>query len=580
MKHSYILCILLHISLVVMSVVLVWLTMARKEHNITFSIDYQEIVSFWCRIVTTVFATRSAILHSTKQFCTLTEMHDQISAWGGIGAAVSILYTQVTLPSSFLRIFWICLYLSTISVLNVTTPALVSVESFNFSISTTVKTQSIPQWSTSGDRSTLLLLQNNAAFLPWIDHLDQAKKLGLSKGSLYDVMVEAYPGSEMADISAMGFNISCGYIPSVLIKEVHPESLGMPLGAGVPLYNISFPTEGLNTIVMGNTNLTANEEKSEPDKTLEKIVNPKLEVPADSIILYTQNPISDTNGKIGHAVKLPNLNVTLQFLQCSDSVVLQMGKVDTGSRKIIPNSLHPTVYKNHSSWRSYNPFPKAANSTSLLEGDYWAQILSGLDDPQILVTTSGKSFNGWGTYESIDWGSMYLMQQLGLEPSLPSDDGGPIKSSAGQLLYLHDIENAVSNLVASIFWTGGHIHPSSIAMKGIETTWNIGHIYPPILSTGNTTVERVVFAVRLNAAIGLGASMLLLILAIMFSAGTHSSNPHLSSMGFLQIIWVFEHHPELLEILEQVEDPTDYNLRAAGLVKVRLFDAIQLEQEE
>jgi hypothetical protein len=78
----------------------------------------------------------------------------------------------------------------------------------------------------------------------------------------------------------------------------------------------------------------------------------------------------------------------------------------------------------------------------------------------------------------------------------------------------------------------------------------------------------------LQVSIGLGASILLLILAIMFSAGTHNSNPHLSSMGFLQIIWVFEHHPELSEILEQVEDPTEYNLRAAGFVKVRLLDAM------
>jgi hypothetical protein len=68
--------------------------------------------------------------------------------------------------------------------------------------------------------------------------------------------------------------------------------------------------------------------------------------------------------------------------------------------------------------------------------------------------------------------------------------------------------------------------------------------------------------------------MLLLLLAITFSAGTRSSKPGLSGMGFLQIIWVFEHHPELSGILEQVEDPTDYNLRVAGLVKVRLSDAL------
>jgi hypothetical protein len=87
-----------------------------------------------------------------------------------------------------------------------------------------------------------------------------------------------------------------------------------------------------------------------------------------------------------------------------------------------------------------------------------------------------------------------------------------------------------------------------------------------------------VFDPLTQASIGLGASILLLILAVMLSAGTRTSNSGLNSLGFLQIVWVFEHHPELSEILEQVEDPTDYNLRAAGLFKVRLLDAAEPEK--
>ncbi|KAJ7819875.1 hypothetical protein B0H13DRAFT_1921498 [Mycena leptocephala] len=100
--------------------------------------------------------------------------------------------------------------------------------------------------------------------------------------------------------------------------------------------------------------------------------------------------------------------------------------------------------------------------------------------------------------------------------------------------------------------------------------------HPPVLATGNTTVEQAVPAARLDVSIGLGASILLVILVITFSAGTSSSQPCLSGMGFLHMIWVFEHHPELSGILEQVEDPTTYNLRVAGLVKVRLADALQI----
>jgi hypothetical protein len=76
----------------------------------------------------------------------------------------------------------------------------------------------------------------------------------------------------------------------------------------------------------------------------------------------------------------------------------------------------------------------------------------------------------------------------------------------------------------------------------------------------------------LQVSISLGASILLLILVFVFSLGEDRSNPSITSMGFLQIIWVFEHHPELSNVLEQVKDPTDHNLRAAGMVKVCLLD--------
>jgi hypothetical protein len=48
-------------------------------------------------------------------------------------------------------------------------------------------------------------------------------------------MIEAYPGSAAAQVQAVGFNITCGYIPGVAVKE----------DGGPPFYDISFPTEGL-----------------------------------------------------------------------------------------------------------------------------------------------------------------------------------------------------------------------------------------------------------------------------------------------------------------------------------------------
>ncbi|KAJ7895722.1 hypothetical protein B0H13DRAFT_2523798 [Mycena leptocephala] len=397
--------------------------------------------------------------------------------------------------------------------LHITTPALISVETFDFIISSTVTTQSTPQWSNSTDNSTLLYMQRGGAFVEWLGCLDESKKLGLYNGSLYDVLTSPYPDSGTGNVSAVGFNITCGSAPDVVIKMVSEHTMEDRY------YNISFPSDNVYNV---------------------------------SLLLPPVNMVSDSEGTLGSRVALSS-NISLQVIQCSKSVVSQQAQVHTDSRQIIPGSLNPVMQKTYSRWQTHDKLLQTANRTTLLEGDYWAEIVT---NSPLTGVIDEMSF--------LRWGEIYLQDKLHL-----TSKGVPL-----QLLYLHDIENALSNLVASIFWIGGHVHQTPMAMADYTEPDERENIHPPTLSTGNTTVQEVVAAARLDASIGLGASMLLLLLAITFSAGTRSSKPGLSGMGFLQIIWVFEHHPELSGILEQVEDPTDYNLRVAGLVKVRLSDAL------
>jgi hypothetical protein len=42
-------------------------------------------------------------------------------------------------------------------------------------------------------------------------------------------------------------------------------------------------------------------------------------------------------------------------------------------------------------------------------------------------------------------------------------------------------------------------------------------------------------------------------------------------MGMLHVFWLFRNHPDLADQLEHVEDPTTYNLRAAGMIRVLLL---------
>ncbi|KAJ6525232.1 hypothetical protein DFH09DRAFT_1095708 [Mycena vulgaris] len=453
-----------------------------------------------------VFLTqKQAITAVIQQYSILTVTHDKVSAWTGIGSAVSTLYKQWELPVSFLGTISICLYLSSISILHITTSALFSVETFNSILTSTVETQSIPEWSDPSHNSTIGFMQSSGAFLPWMGALDDSKMIGLYNGSLYDVLTLPLPGNGTTQVSAIGFNITCGYIPA---EFVGTELDGL-------LLNISFPMEDTYKLVYNYSGVNS-------------ILMRKV---ANMIILFTQNTVIDSGGNKGFPLILDS-SLSLQFIGCVKSLTSQIAQVHLNSRAIIPGSLEPTTYKNHSKWYEYGTLPRATNGTALLEDNTWAQV--------VVITPGSYVPNGED----------------------PDSSNG---LSSGELYNQ----------------TCGHIHPTPVTLEGTildddTVTLAAGEIInPPILSTGSATVEDVVSAARLDpkpqmnlwaASIGLGVSLLLLSLAVMFSIETTSNSP-LSGLGFLQIVWLLQHHPDLSDIIEQIENPTDYNLRVAGLVK-------------
>ncbi|KAF7368113.1 hypothetical protein MSAN_00877500 [Mycena sanguinolenta] len=102
----------------------------------------------------------------------------------------------------------------------------------------------MPEWSNMTDKdNTLRLLSDGGAFLPWITNLDPALTLGLSNGSLYDVLQTASSGDGSAEISAVGFNITFGYIPGLAAKDLGYNEMGYT-------YNISSPAGDFQWIVL------------------------------------------------------------------------------------------------------------------------------------------------------------------------------------------------------------------------------------------------------------------------------------------------------------------------------------------
>ncbi|KAJ7144605.1 hypothetical protein C8R44DRAFT_865510 [Mycena epipterygia] len=466
-------------------------------------------------------------------------MHDDILSWSGIGSGLASLSNQLAVPASVTGTLAIAGYLSTIAFLHLTTPALFALQTFNQTFPSNVSTRVIPQWNTSDYNATSLFLQDVGDFLPWIQNLKGTSTRGLLNGSLYEVLTELGPGTALARVSAVGFNVSCGMASLVtLTPNNSPDSTPDSDGRR---WNISLQNEGQL--------LSFQPSSSGPDVLTMNAMNPDYLTSWTSLVLYATNTVFDSHGNTGYQLPLnppmgPNSTVSdLQIFQCSQSLVVQPGEVDTESGLIIGSSLEPSIYKTASTWNLYEA-PQlviATNSTPLESGEWPMPGKTESTVPMSLFPQDWSKFS---------WMDLYLMQRLGLDPSWIRS--GVVSAPASEL-HLHDVENALSTLVASYFWIGE----------------------PPILSVGSTIVDRIEPAARLNlnviaVSLGLGASIFSFLLALTFMARVGAPRASITGVGILQMIWLWRNHPRLAGELEQVEEPTDGKLRAAGMVRVQL----------
>jgi hypothetical protein len=90
-----------------------------------------------------------AARHNIHSYQTLTETHDSISCWAGLGSALATLYKQVVVPASLFGTLRIAGYLGCVSILHITIPAYLSAESLNVTVTMSAQTEGIPIFSNS-----------------------------------------------------------------------------------------------------------------------------------------------------------------------------------------------------------------------------------------------------------------------------------------------------------------------------------------------------------------------------------------------------------------------------------------------
>ncbi|KAJ7347792.1 hypothetical protein DFH08DRAFT_1001065 [Mycena albidolilacea] len=482
-------------------------------------------------------------------------------AWSGLGSALATVYQQLSIPASVKKSLLILGYLTTIWFLHLTTPLLFSVELYNSVIMSTVSTQGLPELNHSASMNdTVPVVIRDLDFLPWIGNLQESETPGLFNGSLHDTLESLAPQGMPTQVPAAGFNISCGYLLGENIRYIQTdyiEEFGLP----GPYWEISLPSFG-NTYVMSSTG--------------PNVIAFLAGLSNETVVLYTTNQVVDSGGRTGSPVELkypmgPNLTIShLQFMQCTKSVVNQTGMVDPQTGRIIGSSLDPSIWKDHSTWQAYtnDTTPIVPKDNRLVASNLWVQMVTHGSQSGV-----GLSYTNTTIWNFLTYTDIYLMDRLGLDPSWIATG---VDLTSGSVLKLHDIENALANLTASMFWIAGHIRQPSLIQKYDIFEKDSQEGSAPVLSSGTVEIQVVQSAARLDlnifaVSLGLGASIILCALALIVSQGTARPTTLFDGMGLLHVIWLFRNHPELAEQLVQVEEPTPRALRAAGMIGIRML---------
>ncbi|KAJ7331077.1 hypothetical protein DFH08DRAFT_940257, partial [Mycena albidolilacea] len=479
-------CFTLHFLLVLAHIVLLISGSKHWEHRFTFLLEHQTLASFWTTAITQafgtiytsllVFLTQKLAMQRTFRSCqTLTATHDSLSSWTGLGSALSTLYNQVSIPASVIGTLHVVGYLGCISILHTTIPAILSAETFNATVAINVTTVGNPEFanSTAINSTVSFVTAYPTGFLPWWGLFDDTPTPGLFNNSLYEVLHNTTSGNGEARVSALGFNITCGYLNANINRVDLDESI------------VYFTVN--NTQILLDPDSPALIPNS---LSILNIYYPRYSSPNNSVVISTPNVVADSEGHQGSPSILSNLtkltlNISqIQCLQCFKSLVPQYGTIDTRSNALFNVSLWPNIHKNHSKWMAAVDIGLSPQDSTLLGSDL-------------------TRFNS---------GPRYLMSSLGLNPLVDVSSTEPV------VLKLHDLENALANLVAISFWTGGHIQPDPWYLNySTSRSFGTEPATLPVLSSGSTIIHQDIASVRLNAsmisvALGLVTSIALAIL--------------------------------------------------------------------
>ncbi|KAF7375791.1 hypothetical protein MSAN_00468800 [Mycena sanguinolenta] len=561
--------LILHSVLISTFLVLIVIWARGIENRITVALKYQKIVFYLITTTTTTFGNiySAALLFVTQTLATrrslrteqlLTVTHDTAAAWVGIGTAVSLLWNQarVPAPASTMAALPVATYLAAIFGLHITSSSLFSLVVFNSTRTYSLPTQGLPAFNGTPSSDTVenMIMHTSGSlyFLPSI--LSNDGNPGLHGGTLYDVLDNARTVPGNATVHATGFNMTCGFLA---VPKPFTESNG-------------------EWSTLGPSNESLIVMSTQPG-----IISRVTTANSSMIVFYSTIPIIDSDGQQGPLVPLdPPMNTSIasiQVFQCYLSLVDQVASIDSQTQQI--HAVAPDFTKTTSRWIQSpvlaasdldNGYQNISNGNDLI--DAWLTWYKYIPKSEFFLDNNAPPVLG---DPKISFSDLYFIQKLNLPAANHTDTRN---------ITLHDFENALSTVVASMFWTMGHISPPYRATNFLYNVFTNGTdsdpvnnvTSPPILipGIGNVIESFAETQLELNpislfAGLAVSIALMAVSLPLLQSSGV-DEDPPINGTGILHAIWMYRNHPELQKTLEHVEHPTDENLRAAGMVRTRL----------
>ncbi|KAG1840616.1 hypothetical protein F4604DRAFT_1831994 [Suillus subluteus] len=539
-------CYVLHGMLVMIHVMLIVSYIYHWEHNVTLSFTPTN-ADFWPVVLSAslqafytlytavlVFLTqRLAMSRALVRRLKLTTIHDISSAWAGLGSALSSVWKQTHISASLSATTAVTTYLVCISVLHVTSSTLLQFQTFNSSITTNVST-------TLGWVDVSSTTENPVAItgsLPAISRFPGLVSAGISNNTVYDTLQTSSVVGR-ATVNATTITSSCGLLPNVTYSR-NNNTATAPLGSG-------------NVMVM-----TASSPWADQIRVLQYGGSPSVnmsQIYAQPAVLLMVSTLLEIEPSVQKEVAVPtiwvcpavNQTIEVYFMQCS---------LTTNNTAVVIDMQTNTLE---------NPMPVPQPSTQWEETLQWTST-DWSENVGYLLSVAGGS-----GYQFIDQ-SGYTSEPSIVDESIMSLVG--LNLSAQYLQSSTDWDQPpVSNFTLS-----PDILEAAIAQTVAQLTWMAGRMNGGIQpGEGMALAYEEVIALRLNITLlpllfATSASVIMLGLALYTTRAFHASRntqAPISNAGALQLLWLGYHSASVQEALQNVEHPTEANLRRAGMIDV------------